>query len=165
MGKSLRQAAIQAAGNVFETMFFVFLEPLEPDSAAAPPFFPEADTGWLEGRIGFQGRIRGGLRLVIPYGLANDLATNFLGLETEASEPQVVDMVQELTNMICGNLFSIFDRRQGTVLDLPLARVVQAEIGKNSGRRPPDLVVDFLAEDQPLRLEIETAVDGSGTVE
>ena len=74
------------------------------------------------------------MRLFLPFALARDLATNFLGLEEEASEMQVIDMTNELTNMICGNLFSRYDRVQGYALTIPEAEVIR--FGESAGPGP-----------------------------
>jgi hypothetical protein len=93
--------------------------------------------------------------LWIPYSLACELATNFLGLETEASEAQAVDMVKELANMVCGNLFSIFDNQQVYILDMPAAELAALKTEPGAAGLPPGLRLDFLAEDRWIRLEIE----------
>ena len=116
MESELQEAAVGAISHVFETMFFVFLEPYSPDSGDPLPNPWSSDEPWLKCRLGFQGRRRGHLWLFLPFPLARDLATNFLGLEEEAAEQQVIDMAKELTNMICGNLFSRYDRVQGYAL-------------------------------------------------
>lgn len=154
MDDPLRPAAAQAVSNVFETMFFVFLEPLDPEGEERVP--PTADAQWLQCTLGFRGPVQGRLRLGLPYALACELATNFLGLETEASEAQAVDMVQELSNMVCGNLFSIYDKRQVTVLDLPSAVLLRGDPGRAEPRPPESLRLDFRAENHRIRLEIET---------
>ena len=86
MDNELQEAAVGAISHVFETMFFVFLEPYTPDSGDPRPGPWSPDEPWLKCRIGFQGSLRGNLRLFLSFPLARDLATNFLGLEEEASE-------------------------------------------------------------------------------
>ncbi|MBI5582929.1 MAG: chemotaxis protein CheX [Deltaproteobacteria bacterium] len=160
MDENLRQAAAQAIGNIFETMFFVFLEPLQPEREEWRTVARGSGSEWLRGVIGFQGRIKGTLRLWIPYGLAGELATDFLGLETEASDTQAVDIVRELTNMICGNLFAIFDRQQVYLLDLPQAELVRFDPEQAGAGNPEDRRLDFLAGDRMIRLEIESGPVG-----
>jgi CheY-specific phosphatase CheX len=154
MDNELQPAALGAISHVFETMFFVFLEPFDPDSGDAPPSPWSPKENWLKCSIGFQGRLRGQLRLFLPFPLARDMATNFLGLEEEASEQQVTDMTKELSNMICGNLFSRYDRAQGYALTIPKAEVLRYEETAGPGSAPDRLRLDFLAEDRMIRLEI-----------
>jgi CheY-specific phosphatase CheX len=155
MDNELQEAAVGAISHVFETMFFVFLEPYSPDSGDPPPGHWSPNEQWLEGRLGFQGTLRGYLRLFLPFPLARDLATNFLGLEEEASEQQVIDMTKELTNMICGNLFSRYDQVQGYALTIPQAEIIRFGESAGPGPSPEGLRLDFLAEDQMIRLEIQ----------
>lgn len=155
MDNELREAAVGAISHVFETMFFVFLEPYSPDSGDPPNGHRSPNEQWLECRLGFKGTLRGNLRLFLPFPLARDLATNFLGLEEEASEQQVIDMTKELTNMICGNLFSRYDRVQGYALTIPEAEVIRFGESAVPGTSPEGLRLDFLAEDLMIRLEIQ----------
>jgi len=155
MDHELQEAAVGAISHVFETMFFVFLESYTPGSGD-PPLGPwPPDEPWLKCGLGFQGKLRGQLRLFLPFPLARELATNFLGLEDEASDQQVMDMTNELTNMICGNLFSRYDRVQGYALTIPEAEVIGYGESAGLGLSPEGLRLDFLAEDQMIRLEIQ----------
>ncbi len=155
MDNELQAAAVEALGHVFETMFFVFLEPYTPDlgDSAGNPW--SQNEHWLKCRLGFKGKLRGHLRLFLPIRLARDLTTNFLGLEEEASEQQVIDMTKELTNMICGNLFSRYDRAYGYALTIPETEVIGFRDSAGPGSSPKWLQLDFLAEDQMIRLEIQ----------
>jgi CheY-specific phosphatase CheX len=155
MDNELQEAAVKAGSHVFETMFFVFLEPYTPDAGNPPPGPWSPEEPWLKCGIGFQGKLRGQLRLFLPFPLARDLATNFLGLEDEASEQQGIDMTKELTNMICGNLFSRYDRVQGYALTIPEVEVIGFGESAGSGPSPEGLRLDFLAEDRMIRLEIQ----------
>ena len=155
MDKELQAAAVGAISHVFETMFFVFLEPYSPDSDDPPPGHWSPKEQGLKCRLGFQGNLRGHLRLFLPFPLARNLATNFLGLEEEALEQQIIDMTKELTNMICGNLFSRYDRVQGYALTLPEAEVIRYGESDGPGPAPDTLRLDFLAEDRMIRLEIQ----------
>jgi CheY-specific phosphatase CheX len=155
MDNELQEAAVGAISHVFETMFFVFLEPCSPDSGDPSSGHWSPNEQWLKCRLGFQGNLQGQLRLFLPFPLARDLATNFLGLEEGASEQQVVDMTNELTNMICGNLFSRYDRVQGYALTIPESEVIQYGESDGSGPEPDSLRLDFLAEDRMIRLEIQ----------
>jgi CheY-specific phosphatase CheX len=155
MDNELREAAVGAISHVFETMFFVFLEPYSPDSGEPHPNPWSPNEPWLKCRLGFQGKRRGNLGLFLPFPLARGLATNFLGLEEEASEQQVIDMTIELTNMICGNLFSRYDRVRGYALTIPEAEVIGFADSAGPSPSPESLRLDFLAEDRRVCLEIQ----------
>ncbi|MCU0578435.1 MAG: chemotaxis protein CheX [Desulfobacterota bacterium] len=162
MDENLGRAAAQAVGHVFETMFFVFLEPGDSPAGEDRDGPREGAEAEMLGSLGFQGRLRGVLRLRIPYTLARGLATNFLGLETPASEAQAVDMVQELANMVCGNLFSIFDGQEVYRLGTPRAEVVRGAPDQEKAGTAETLRLDFLAEGRKIGLELtwEAAVAG-----
>jgi CheY-specific phosphatase CheX len=155
MDNELQEAAFGAISHVFETMFFVFLEPFTPESGDLQPSFWSPKEHWLRSSLGFQGNLRGKLRLFLPFPLARDLATSFLGLEEEASEQQAIDITKELTNMICGNLFSRYDQVQGYALTIPEAEVLGFGESAGPGPSPEGLRLDFLAEDRMIRLEIQ----------
>ena len=155
MDHELQEAAVGAISHVFETMFFVFLESYTPGSGD-PPLGPwPPDEPWLKCGLSFQGKLRGQLRLFLPFPLARDLATNFLGLEEKAAEQQVMDMTKELINMICGNLFSRYDRVQGYALTIPEAEVIGYGESAGPGPSPESLWLDFLADGRTIRLEIQ----------
>ena len=63
-------------------------------------------------------------------------------------------MTKELTNMICGNLFSRYDRVQGYALAIPEAEVIGFGEPTDPGPSPEGFGVVFLAEDRMIRLEI-----------
>jgi CheY-specific phosphatase CheX len=155
MDNELQEAAVGAISTVFETMFFVFLEPSSSDSGDPHPGPSSPNEPWLKCRLGFRGKLRGQLRLFLPFPLARDLTTNFLGLEEEASEQQVIDMTKELTNMICGNLFSRYDRVQGFALTIPEAEVIGFGESTCPGPSAERLQFNFLAEDRMIRLEVQ----------
>jgi CheY-specific phosphatase CheX len=154
MDENLGRAAAQAVSHVFETMFFVFLEPCGSPAGEGRGGPREEEEAELLSSLGFQGRLRGSLRLRVPYTLARELATNFLGLETPASEAQAVDIVKELANMVCGNLFSIFDQQEVYRLDMPRAEVVRFHPEQEMAGAPETLRLDFLAEGRKIGLEL-----------
>jgi hypothetical protein len=57
--------------------------------------------------------------------------------------------------MICGNLFSRYDRVQGHALTIPEAEVIGFGESAAPGSLPEELRLDFLADDQMIRLEIQ----------
>jgi hypothetical protein len=159
----IRQATNSAMLNIFETMFFIFLEPLEGNSlsnqeATEPNLDSEEPpqpihSGFLKSEIHFQGKYSGILRLLLPYDFSELLTANFMGFEEEVTEFQIVDMAGELANMICGNLFSVLDKTSVYVLGSPITQKLSFQDGAER-RGPADLTMDFLAEDQQVTVQL-----------
>lgn len=164
MSEEIRKAAESAILNIFETMFFTLLEPIEGDFA-----FPEESEGDPEGgektssrpflphlksEISFEGRYSGRLVLLVPYALGETLTQNFMGFEEEVSESQILDMAGELANMICGNLFSTIDKTSVYALSSPITRKCSQPMGKEAAKTT-DITMVFAADDQPLMVQLE----------
>jgi CheY-specific phosphatase CheX len=161
MYDELRKAAISSVLNIFETMFFTFLEPLDEHTG------PEAtDTeqpldrtsefqnpGYIKSEIHFVGIHSGVLRLFLPYDFSRVLAMNFMGFEEEVSESQIKDMAGELTNMVCGNLFSSLNKTTVYTLSPPATQKISLqEKVKEVG--PEDFLLDFRNEGHHVTLAI-----------
>jgi len=163
MYEDIRQAAIAVSSRIFETMFFVFLEPIDPSQEDPPrtgsfvkdPPGPLFSASILRGEIGFTGRYGGTLGVYLPLEMAQSMAKDFLGVDQgEVLLSQILDMVGELSNMICGNLFSTLDSKTIYHLTLPKASKMS---GQEMDRAPErtGLVIDFSADDQRLRVVIQ----------
>ena len=106
MFEDIRQAARTVISKVFETMFFISVDSYDDDRREEPLKF---SSPILRGEIGFKGKYSGKLVLYLSSELAKMMAINFMGLEdNEVPESQRMDVVSELCNVICGNLFSQF---------------------------------------------------------
>lgn len=155
MAEDFRKALISTVLNIFETMFFTFLEPLEGTDEADPPL--SKDTGgvrWLSGEVPFSGVRAGRLFVYLPWDLGEMMTQNFLGLEEgEVTEEQVSDMARELANMVCGNLFSSWDNQAVISLGTPNARLI-AEGEKKQELEVVDLAVDFAFEDKVVTVAL-----------
>ncbi len=150
MFEEIRDTAVSVTCNVFETMLFTFIEPRNGEEGKAS-FQPSADL--LRGEIGFSGRVSGTLRLTLPMGLAKRMASNFMGLEEESTESQAADLVNELCNMICGNLSCRLDRGVMWRLTIPKTRTLSPE-EKEDETGQPTVAVDFDAEGERVNLSI-----------
>jgi CheY-specific phosphatase CheX len=148
----IRQTAISVASKVFETMFFISLRPQEEGLSEEASF--QTSRSVLKGEIGFVGRFKGRLKLYLPSDLARLMASNFMGLEEEeVSESQMADMLNEVCNMICGNLVCDLDRQAVWDLTLPTSGPISAgemeEESEGSGT-----TVDFEGEGHAMRLVV-----------
>jgi hypothetical protein len=157
MYDDFRKAAVSATLNIFETMFFTFLElndfP-EGDASGQPGLTLEMSSAMvLRSEIPFSGNRNGVLRLFLPYDLSESLAMNFLGFEDEVTEAQILDMASELSNMICGNLFSLLDKTAVFILGSPLTEKLTSQ---EAMERPneADITLNFQTEGQSVFLQL-----------
>lgn len=159
MIEEIRKAANAAALNIFETMFFTFLDPREenrpPEEGGGEPFLDEAPSGWyLKTELHFSGHHTGNLLLFLPVTLGEMLTMNFMGFEEEVSEPQIMDMASELANMICGNMFSILDKTSIYTLGSPITQKVAFQ-GDTELIGPADLTLKFTTEGNPITIQLQ----------
>jgi CheY-specific phosphatase CheX len=93
--------------DVFEKMFYVFLEPVNDEN-------PKYD---MEASIHFNGVSQGEVKVFVSEQLAKVMVQNLLGLEEgDIAEKDIEDCIKEAANMICGNFLGKLD--QTKVFDL-----------------------------------------------
>lgn len=120
MDQHLHEAIFQTFSEVFETMFFTFLEPV-PE----PPARWEADEPgeYIEASISYSGGCRGSFRFYFPRGLARNITINFLGVnDEEVTDGQIRDTAAETANMAIGSLLGKLDPKGSSNLSIPGAR-------------------------------------------
>ena len=166
MSEEIRRTAITAVSQVFEKMFFLFVEEQEEETgegaarrgeSAPPSASPER---WVWGEIGFKGAASGNIQLALPYRLALTLAANFMGLEEKSvSEAELLDVVNELNNMISGNLFSLLNRKAKYALTRPRAELI-SDKEKKSRFPESGQVIHFQADGQQVDLNLELSQPG-----
>jgi len=160
--EDIRTIAVSVTSHIFETMFFTFLDPQGEGQEEEPSDFGSSSV-FLKSEIGFVGKYSGKLELSVPMGLARTMVSNFIGLEEEeVLESQAVDMVSELCNMICGNLSSQLDGKNAWDLTIPKTQPVpRQEISDE--RKGPGITIDFDAEGQRVKLNIQLGPSGDLT--
>jgi len=85
--------------EVLETMFFTEAEP----AACEHAWLPSAPCA----RVRFEGSHFGEMLLAVSAEAADPIAASFLGLDPmELTDPQRGQMIQELTNILCGAMLS-----------------------------------------------------------
>ncbi len=163
--KDIQPIATAVIANIFETMFFIFLEPWEdreagegaeglPPKIEHPPE-PKFSSDVISSEIEFLGPSSGKIQLNLPYELGKRMTANFLGSNSqEVSPSQTLDMARELINMISGNLFSRLQRNGSIRIALPLARMISAEELENRPI-PSGIALEFVAEGQRIKLEMQ----------
>jgi len=80
--------------DVFEKMFYIFLEPLDDES----------DEYDMEAAIRFEGSMSGEIRILLSMDIMKTMIQNMLGLkEDEITTQRIEDCSKEAVNVICGN--------------------------------------------------------------
>jgi len=118
--KEVKEKLMAAIFDVFEKMFYVFLEPVGDE-------YSDYDMG---AAIQFIGAQKGELKILASEGLARSMVQNLLGLKVEEiTNKDIEDCLKEAANMICGNFLGRLD--QTKVFDLTIPSFL---------RRPGDTV-------------------------
>jgi CheY-specific phosphatase CheX len=160
--EEMRHTVISVVSRIFETMFFVDVQPQEEGKGlwpanGAPPIPPGRDGEsqvFIRSEIRFQGPRSGIISLTIPFLLAQKIAKDFMGLEEGgASESQVRDMAGELANIISGNLLPALDKSGFYFLSLPRAEPI-SYIAADSSRSGSGLIIDFNVDGQSIQFNI-----------
>jgi len=108
--KEVKETMRAAIFDVFEKMFYVFLESVGDECS-------DYDMG---AAIKFSGAQKGELKILASEGLAKNMVQNLLGLEEkEITERDIEDCIKEAANMICGNYLGRLDQTKVFDLTIP----------------------------------------------
>jgi len=98
--KKIRKTMTPSISDVFEKMFYIFLEPLDIR-------YDEYD---MEATISFDGTISGDVRILFSREIVMAMVQNMLGLkEDEITGQDMEDCSKEAVNMVCGSFLSRLD--------------------------------------------------------
>jgi len=159
MLNELRPQLVEKVTTILETMFFLFVEPVEgpPQEEKTGEEAEEKEnsgSSFIKATIGLQGKRTGTIQLHLPYGMAQKMAVNFLGMEEEnILQNQILDMVGELINMISGNLISCMGGPGEFALTIPQAELSAPPLSEK-GNQGEELDLYFQAEEGWGKLEI-----------
>jgi CheY-specific phosphatase CheX len=110
--KKTNEMLMTSIFEVFEKMFFTFLEPLDEDEPAW-----EYD---MVATIQFFGPHNGDMSICLTKGMAETMAENMLNVGAEdITEPLIMDISKEAVNMICGNFMRKLDLSKVYDLTIP----------------------------------------------
>jgi CheY-specific phosphatase CheX len=140
---SFKDALLDGAKEVFETMVFMALAESEPDG-------PEIGEMALLGSITFKGDLEGCLTICCGETCARTIAGNMLGLDAgeELSEDGVSDALGELANMVMGAVKSRTQAGLG-IMEVSIPSVVRGRELKNSlGEGTRKVVIKANIEEQ-----------------
>ena len=119
--KKIQEMLMNSIFDVFEKMFFVFLEPYDEDI--------QYD---LMTSIQFSGPLKGEIKSYLSRGIASVMVQNMLGLEPkEVTDKTMEDCAKEALNMIAGNFLNKLEPKE--VFDLSIPAYV-----KKSGKLSED---------------------------
>ena len=132
----IRQTLTGSIFEVFERMFYVFLEP-----ADGP------DDGYdYEAGISFSGPLTGELRAFFSRPLAEVMLKNMLNVgDDELNERLMEDCLKESVNMICCNFLSKYNSAQVFDLSIPSYASGRQAMGIKSGAASETVKLSFLS--------------------
>ena len=116
--ESLTTAMKNSISNVLETMFFL---PMDfPDAVGKEEWWSGKTDQIIAARLDFAGPFTGYCVFYTPKNFAVPMAADFMGKDAEGlSEDQITGTVMEITNMIAGNTFSLYDEQAIFNLGIP----------------------------------------------
>lgn len=107
--ENVKEILTESIFEVFERMFFIFLEP----GGRAPVHDYEA-------AIRFDGPQRGAIRILYTRAVARLMVRNMLGLGNgDVTDSHVEDCAKEAANMVCGNFLVNLDASKKFAMSLP----------------------------------------------
>ncbi|MFH7320785.1 chemotaxis protein CheX [Desulfurivibrio sp. D14AmB] len=140
MDGQFRSLIFQTFGEVFETMFFTFLEPV--DEIPGPEALVCDDT-YIRADIAYQGPQSGRFTIYLPKRLAHNVTMNFLGADEAAiSDEQMLDTAKEATNMAVGSLLGKIDPAGESKLNIPEAMILDHFAGAEVAKEPGAFLFD-----------------------
>jgi CheY-specific phosphatase CheX len=108
--KKTHDLLMNAIFEVFEKMFFVFLEPLDEDVKYD-----------MVASINFTGPIKGEFHVFFTRGVAEAMVQNMLGVDADGVTDKLIeDCAKEAVNMISGNFLQKYDSSKVFDLSIPL---------------------------------------------
>ena len=128
--KKIEEMTRHSIFEVFEKMFYVFLEPLDGE-------YGEYD---MEVAIRFEGSLSGEIRILLSMDIVKTMLQNMLGLkEDEITTQRMEDCSKEAVNVICGNFLGKLNSAKVFNLSMP----VFSEKSRDSGLSENACRMDF----------------------
>ena len=135
--KKIQETLMNSIFEVFEKMFFVFLEPIDDDI--------QYD---MVTSINFNGPMKGEIKAYLSNGVASIMVQNMLGMEpTEVTDKAMEDCAKEALNMIAGSFLNKVDAKQVFDLSIPVYEKKTDKVKKDGNAT---LSLTFDSDDQYL---------------
>lgn len=142
--KKTQEVLMNSIFEVFEKMFFVFLEPLDEDVQ-----FDMITS------IHFSGPMQGEIKAYLSGGIAGIMVQNMLGLEpNEVTEKTMEDCAKEALNMIAGSFLNKLDPKKVFDLSIPAYNKTSGKFSKN-----PDLTLSLVFDSDDYRMGITLNIE------
>lgn len=118
MNQNLKTAIVDSISNVLETMLFMTLEFEEDSSLVESGILSNENLACC--KLDFKGALSGVFFLMIPETLLKDMAADFMGIDIEnVKNEHTTGTINEVTNMIVGNSFGLYDDTLIVQLGIP----------------------------------------------
>jgi CheY-specific phosphatase CheX len=144
--KILRQNLMKAVFEVFEKMYYIYLEPVENEAAGK-------DFSAVE--ISFSGTIEGSIVARYSPDLSMLMAENALGMDSqEISDQLLADCRKECLNMFCGNFLQKHNADKLFHMTLPKAVIGKGTAEPDKRMQIHKLDLNFESDHIPLRVEM-----------
>ena len=135
--KKTEEMLMTAIFEVFEKMFYLFVEPLRDG----------AGDYELMSAVSFNGPITGAMQISLSRGIAETMVENMLNLEKdEITESLMADCVKESINMICGNFVRKLDPEKVFHLSIPTFEFLKAN-SQGAANKDSEVCLTFTADD------------------
>lgn len=147
--EDIQRAIKEVVLDVFENMYFMFLEVIGEDDPVPP--FPES---CFKARVA----VKNGSPAFILYAseqLVADMAKNLLGADQPITEADLIDVFKESANVTAGNLVTSLALDASLALDVPVAERVQPCSEFRPAPGAQEVMFDF--EGQLLKVAVETS--------
>jgi CheY-specific phosphatase CheX len=142
--KKTQEVLMNSIFEVFEKMFFVFLEPLDEDVRYD-----------MITSIHFSGPMQGEIKAYLSGGIAGIMVQNMLGLEPgEVTEKTMEDCAKEALNMIAGSFLNKLEPKKVFDLSIPAYNKTAGNFSKN-----PDLTLSLVFDSDDYRMGITLNVE------
>ncbi|MEE9911257.1 MAG: chemotaxis protein CheX [Deltaproteobacteria bacterium] len=120
--KKIQEMLMNSIFEVFEKMFFVFLEPYDEDIRYD-----------MMASIQFSGPMKGEIKTYLSKGVASIMVQNMLGLEPQdVTEKTMEDCAKEALNMIAGNFLNKLEPKKVFDLSIPVYEKKPGSFSKNT---------------------------------
>ncbi len=139
--KKTQEVLMNSIFEVFEKMFFVFLEPLDEDIRYD-----------MVTSIHFSGPMKGDIRAYLSKPIASIMVENMLGMDSkEVTDKAMEDCAKEALNMIAGSFLNKLDSKKVFDLSIPS---YEKKTGKFSKSSDATIALIFDSDGQQMGIEM-----------